>query len=274
MPGCFDDDDMPELFPDDSPDFHRPDRQDDRLRARFAPPPPYDCDVPPSYPDPPLYEDLRALQGGSSGSGFSTHRTPVWDELLISSRDWLNSLRSNSTGRTATLASQCLDRIGQLPPDELLDCFSSQSALTTTLCLELLGDHWLRDEHILAGLEFVEQRLGPESRTVFMPPWHMLNLSMYRQRAAGPYNPSRPRLREPAIASGHADIVVLPALVHGNHWVIFYVDTRAATIRYADSLSPCGAPDAAMLSDLRWWLAGLLPDRNFNVVEHTSPRKG
>lgn len=185
---------------------------------------------------------------------------------------WLRGVFESSFNTpTADLAMQCLGIASTLPPDEPMACFTRNVSMTTTLALEFLGSHWMRDEHVNAGFDYLAQQLGPDARTTFMLCWHLDVLHGFRhgdgsRDANRPYNPSLPRYGDEPICSGQVDRVVVPAFIHGNHWTVFIIDLRAHTIAFADPMFTAAPPPAGMLSDLRWWLSGLVPGRSFAVA--------
>lgn len=235
--------------------------------------PPYDihaltpnvCDAPPV---------ASRAGGGPTGTETLSSQPPSWEELKDSAELWLDDIVSTTSGQTADLARRCFARIAALPRDEVIDCFSRQVVLTTTLALEFLGQHWLRDEHIQAGLELIEQQLGVNSHVVFMSSYHLPCLRSYHHRALGSYNPARPQLHDSTIASGLCNMIVVPAHVRRCHWTLFYIDLIDGTIRYADTMypgSPLDLEEEQMLEDLQWWLASLLPFRPLRLIHWTPP---
>ncbi|EJD33465.1 hypothetical protein AURDEDRAFT_177449 [Auricularia subglabra TFB-10046 SS5] len=205
----------------------------------------------------------------------ATPSTPpsAFPGLNHAARLWLDKIAISATATsTATLARRCLTALTTLPSDVRMECFNRNVHLSTTLCLEFLGCSWMRDEHVNAGFDLVAQQLGPTSRVSFMLCWHLDILHGFRYGHDGTrdpfrtYNPSRPRYGDRAICLGYVDRVFVPAHVNGNHWTLFIVDIRQVSISYFDPMHPDALPPADKLSDLRWWLTGLLPGRLWPTV--------
>lgn len=157
-----------------------------------------------------------------------------------------------------------------------MDCFARHVDLTTTRLLEFLGTRWMRDEHINAAFDYLLCVLGPNHRLATMPCWHLEILDGFRRGRDSRgtlldpnrlYNPQRPRPGDEAIGTRAVDVVVVPALVNREHWTLFMVDLGTRTIIYRDSLDAAAEPPERMLSDLQWWLSGLLPGAEFVYTE-------
>lgn len=194
-------------------------------------------------------------------------------ELLETTGVWLYQFIESSTNAASQdLANRCLRVLGGLPADFAMRCFNRNVSLTTTLCLEFLGNSWMRDEHINAGFDVIAQQLGPNSRVAFQFCWHLDVLHGFRHGHDGsldpsrPYNPKLPRYGDKAICLGSVDRVFIPAFVNGNHWTLVIVDCRNHTLSYFDPMHRNALAPAEKLSDLRWWLDGLLPGHLWPVV--------
>ncbi|EJD37182.1 hypothetical protein AURDEDRAFT_129656 [Auricularia subglabra TFB-10046 SS5] len=193
--------------------------------------------------------------------------------LQEAAADWLDAITtSGASAATVELAHKCLDAIARLPADVDMDCFSRSVCLTTTICLEFLGSSWMRDEHINAGFNLVSQQLGLHARVSFLMCWHLDILHGFRYGNDGLsnpnrlYNPKMPRYGDRDVCLGLVDRVFIPVFVNGNHWTLIIVDLRAHTISFFDPMRRNALPPEDKLSDLRWWLHGLLPGHLWPVV--------
>ncbi|KAJ7780986.1 hypothetical protein B0H16DRAFT_1496749 [Mycena metata] len=197
------------------------------------------------------------------------HRFPLWTENFLneikafvaghtrwqSARDWLSGL-SAEDGSHASLLDRCWAALGHLPWDMVVPGLSPAVHLTTQDLASLLGNDWLNDDLINAGVDYILRRLEPWSRIRILNCLFIQSLA--NARATGnAYNPSKFFPIEKAIRAGVVDTVYFPLHVAGNHWTLLKINLLMNTIAFADSLG--GSPPADEIALVRWWLKSLLP---------------
>ncbi|KAJ7106130.1 hypothetical protein C8R43DRAFT_906282 [Mycena crocata] len=194
-------------------------------------------------------------------SYFGKHR--LWQDAV----NWLDEITSH-TPHPRDLVNACRDMLDIIPWDGAVPGLSRSVHLTSQDLARFLGTHWLNDEMINAGVDWILRCLEPGSRIRILNCLFIQALGNARANSET-YTPSTYFAIEKAILSQEADIVWFPLHVAGNHWTLLRIDLVAHTIAYADSLY--GLPPSEELALIQWWLQSLLGGSEFAVVKPDFP---
>ncbi|CAK5278912.1 unnamed protein product [Mycena citricolor] len=179
--------------------------------------------------------------------------------------EWVQSCQINP--RTQDNAETCMDIIESLPWDSAVPGFGSEAYLTTQDLALLLGDGWLNDDLINAGVESIRRCLPVDSRVAFANCLLVQALAGACASSSGYHAHS---LLDRQIENGLVDVVWFPLHVSGNHWTLLRIDLNARTLELGDSLhqgsrNKDSTPDEVGV--IHWWLRLLRPGPEFTVVQ-------
>ncbi|KAJ6585790.1 hypothetical protein B0H19DRAFT_926943 [Mycena capillaripes] len=198
-------------------------------------------------------------------------RYPLWTENFLSdiksfitkrsrwesARDWLDGRPREQDEVHDDLLDRCWHVLGYLPWDGVVAGLSPAVHLTTQDLASFLGNDWLNDDMINAGVDYILRRLEPWSRTRILNCLFIQSLSN-AHAAGGSYSPPKLSPIDKAIQAGKVDTVYFPLHVAGNHWTLLKINLLSKTIVFADSLG--GSAPADQIALVQWWLKSLLPD--------------
>ena len=117
-----------------------------------------------------------------------------------------------------------------------------------------LGQQWLYDDQIDAGLSLIQRNLPSSMRIAFADTLFMVHLDLARKRYPT-YVPCPERAIDQALLQGHVDKLEVPMNPGGTHWAGIQVDLQARTFRYRDGFNPGKTANPQDLELLSWFLA-------------------
>lgn len=159
-----------------------------------------------------------------------------------------------SNGMCQSPASQLLARLSVLSIDTPLPALLH---FRTSNLPVLLGNAWLSDDHLNAGVQFIN--IHPQrSKSVYaLDTFWMAHLRRSLERSVN-WTLQRPSVTDSLIANHTATELLIP--VHQpSHWTLLYVNIPARHYAYADTLNPAimYAP-AEYVYSVNSWLSGIL----------------
>lgn len=216
------------------------------------------------------YHSLKVVHGGL------TLHVPLWllgcwarlRTLVGHCRSWEQSiewLEQQASTLPNSSAVECLSRLSSLPLDlsiPQLDLFSTSHLPT------LLGNHWLSDSHINAGVDYINSHPNRCPTVRLLHSYFLSTLALDQQTRRNRTSASRPLSSLQALLSdGRITQLVIP--VHRpSHWTLLRIDVSAQTYSYIDSLCPewYNAPSTCTTL-INNWLSEVL-----HVNYHLSPQ--
>lgn len=179
-------------------------------------------------------------------SGQAVHYFPVWivghwtclQTLVGHCHSWERSiewLEQQIATLRSDLAHDCLSMLSSLP----LDCsVPTISPFSTSHLPTLLGNHWLTDNHINAGVDYINAHPGCNPRFRLLSSYFLSSLELNRQiQTTRSLRSHSAHLLKNLLANGRITQLLIP--VHRpSHWVLLLVDIAAQTHTYMDSLCP------------------------------------
>ncbi|KIO26201.1 hypothetical protein M407DRAFT_24532 [Tulasnella calospora MUT 4182] len=140
----------------------------------------------------------------------------------------------------------------------------------------LLGPHWLDDEVLNAGCDWIRQQsLGsPSTKSSLILGTHYL--THISNRLADRHIPFHLRKRsvfEQRIAAGSIQSIFIPINIRNIHWTLVKVDCPRSLLAYGDSLNRRATIPPETRALLLRWLADLLPQATFTETSLAVPQQ-
>jgi hypothetical protein len=187
----------------------------------------------------------------------------------LSAFSWLDNLRARAADGLLDHIRHCYQRLALVPSKDTVPGFSRAIQLGTLDLSCFLGRHWMNDEIINAGGEYIIQNLPESTRSLVVNTFLIPQLNNHRfARPESPYVSPRNRLIDEKIQLHQLDTLWIPYFREPNHWTVIKVDLVLGQIMYQDSLDPSSShlPSSALLA-LQWWLETLLPNITFSAAK-------
>ena len=218
----------------------------------------------------PLFANFVCVILASVDFSLST-RTPcpndqngnVWKDA----EEWL----SVTPLQVGELKETCQTLLQQLPHASSFSfgLLSATCSLRSEHLVHFLGQQWLYDSQIDAGLSLIQQNLPSSMHIAFVDTLFMTQLGLARKRHAT-YVPHSERAIDQALFQGRVDKLEVPVNPGGTHWAGIQVDLRARTFHYRDGFNPGKLADPQDLELLSWFLASfgvnLMPYRSTSIL--------
>lgn len=247
-------------------------------------------------PSPPDLQQLRLsfndawLAGARSITltSYPTLRFPLWMERLLGElsvvdflrRSWSRSLSwlvpyTKRPNRVAQeLSRKCQDRLERLPFNEHVRGQAGNSILQTRDLTLLLGPHWLDDEVLNAGCDWVMQQSPHSGDTSLVLSSHYINSISNRVTDHDiPFHLRKKSVIEQRIATGSISFIFIPINIENRHWTLVKVDCATSTLAYGDSLDERATIPPAIRTLLLHWLTDLLPQARFTDAPLIVPQQ-
>jgi len=172
----------------------------------------------------------------------------IWKDT----EEWLSMMPI----QVVELKETCQTLLKQLPHASSLS-FELLS-VTCSLCSEhlalFLGQQWLYNDQIDAGLSLIQQNLPSSARIAFADTLFMVQLGLARKWHVT-YIPHPEKAMDQALFQGHVDKLEVPVNPGGTHWAGIQADLQACTFHYQDGYNPGKMADPQDLELLLWFLA-------------------
>ncbi|CEL59119.1 hypothetical protein RSOLAG1IB_12252 [Rhizoctonia solani AG-1 IB] len=171
-----------------------------------------------------------------------------------------------SKDNNAGLATQLLDQIANLPVNVQLP---NLPLFRTSYIPDLIQDSWLSDDHINAGIEFINSHPHRRPTIYALNSFFPLHLERAFERSQL-WCPRRPPLLDSWVTS--RSIVELLIPVHRpGHWTLLHVDIKSRHYSYCDTINPATIQASQpLISLINCWLGELL---GVSISLSSSPRR-
>jgi hypothetical protein len=233
--------------------------------------------VPSSYQLSQLRQTLDVTNSNSSPSNpllslnisYMSHNVyaPTWvlsiwpqlDSIMVCSQAW-GTARSalvtiaSAPGMNQMLAHEILGRLSVLPVDSTIQMLAP---FRTSHLPELLCDDWLSDEHINAGVRYVN--LHPQcTPSICVLDSYFLGYLQRNFEHFGTWSPHRPVVLDSLIASTSITELLIP--VHSpGHWTLLHVNITTKCYAYVDTLElAVNRPPWSTIDLVNRWLSSIL----------------
>jgi hypothetical protein len=195
-----------------------------------------------------------------------TIRLPLWSlnlwptlrSLIACCQAW-DSARHRLIDLAATncyreKAVHFLDRLTQLPVNaEILDLAQFRTAYIPNL----LCDSWLSDDHINAGVQFINTHAQCQPNLQVLDSFFPVHLERCFERSSS-WSPRHPAPLDSLVASQKITQLLIP-IHRPSHWTLLHVNIHTKCYAYADTLDLTTAQAPWPLIDLiNRWLTSLL----------------
>ncbi|KAI0026654.1 hypothetical protein K488DRAFT_65484 [Vararia minispora EC-137] len=209
------------------------------------------------------------------------HDVPLWVERLFvefrtsipqlrrlqEAEAWLLNVQRSSKNKAAqSLADSCLERLHLLPWRAAVPGFSDAVSLTTHHLATFLTNHWVVDEMMNAGLEWIVRKLSCPSKegarnhqdAAIANSYFLDGLRTAQAQSSSAYVRRRQSSFDERIASGKVRYLEIPVNIDNRHWAGIRVDVVEEHAWLRDGINRSAKPDPSHLSLIDWYLSSLL----------------